>query len=581
MFVIRIAILLCVVVNYCYGYRVLVVFPVPGKSHAILGEGYIRHLLAAGHEVTYITPVPVKEPPPRLRQVDVSENTKYLPVDEVFDIEKLMSKELDVQDYFLFQDVMQGLVYQTYQLPVIQRFLNDPKERYDVVVAEWLYSELSAGFSTVFNCPYIWASSMIPHTAVLSLIDTHVNPAYNVHHLSRHYTTSLWDRLVHWHFITKLTYYRCLSTVFNCPYIWASSMIPHTAVLSLIDTHVNPAYNVHHLSRHYTTSLWARLVHWHFITKLTYYRWLSNEYNENFKNVFGAATIKRGNQLPHFDDLRYNGSLILGNSHLITGDSVALPENYKHIGGYHMKDVDVPLPKDLQKLMDESKNGVIYFSMGSMLKSSGIPDHIKRNLLNMFGELKQTVIWKLEQIIPDLPKNVHVITWAPQQSILAHPNCILFITHGGLLSIMETLHAGVPIIGMPFFADQYINSERAEARGFGMRMDFDENGPKNLRVAIKEMVEKPSYRQRAKEFSAIFKNNIATPGQQLAYWVEYVVKTKGAFHLRSPALKVSWYKTLHLDLVLVLLLGVILSLKLCKYLYRLVRIGGSHKKKTS
>ncbi|XP_069361961.1 UDP-glucosyltransferase 2-like [Maniola hyperantus] len=517
MFVIRIAILLCVVVNYCYGYRVLVVFPVPGKSHAILGEGYIRHLLAAGHEVTYITPVPVKEPPPRLRQVDVSENTKYLPVDEVFDIEKLMSKELDVQDYFLFQDVMQGLVYQTYQLPVIQRFLNDPKERYDVVVAEWLYSELSAGFSTVFNCPYIWASSMIPHTAVLSLIDTHVNPAYNVHHLSRHYTTSLWDRLVHWHFITKLTYYR----------------------------------------------------------------WLSNEYNENFKNVFGAATIKRGNQLPHFDDLRYNGSLILGNSHLITGDSVALPENYKHIGGYHMKDVDVPLPKDLQKLMDESKNGVIYFSMGSMLKSSGIPDHIKRNLLNMFGELKQTVIWKLEQIIPDLPKNVHVITWAPQQSILAHPNCILFITHGGLLSIMETLHAGVPIIGMPFFADQYINSERAEARGFGMRMDFDENGPKNLRVAIKEMVEKPSYRQRAKEFSAIFKNNIATPGQQLAYWVEYVVKTKGAFHLRSPALKVSWYKTLHLDLVLVLLLGVILSLKLCKYLYRLVRIGGSHKKKTS
>lgn len=68
--------------------------------------------------------------------------------------------------------------------------------------------------------------------------------------------------------------------------------------------------------------------------------------------------------------------------------------------------------------MDESKNGVIYFSMGSMLKSSSIPDQTKRELLNMFAKLKQTVIWKLEQVIPELPKNVHVVTWAPQLSIL-------------------------------------------------------------------------------------------------------------------------------------------------------------------
>lgn len=90
-----------------------------------------------------------------------------------------------------------------------------------------------------------------------------------------------------------------------------------------------------------------------------------------------------------------------------------------------------------------------------------------------------------------------------------------------------------------------------------------------------------SYRQRAKEFSAIFKNNIATPGQQLAYWVEYVIKTKGAVHLRSPALEVSSYKKLHLDLAIVLLLGVIAIMKLCKTLLRLIRIEGSHKEKRS
>lgn len=33
-------------------YKFLVIFPVPGKSHNILGNGVVRHLLDAGHEVS-------------------------------------------------------------------------------------------------------------------------------------------------------------------------------------------------------------------------------------------------------------------------------------------------------------------------------------------------------------------------------------------------------------------------------------------------------------------------------------------------------------------------------------------------
>lgn len=60
--------------------------------------------------------------------------------------------------------------------------------------------------------------------------------------------------------------------------------------------------------------------------------------------------MKRGLKLPHFEAVRYNASLMLGNSHVATGDSVPLPENYKHIGGYHIKDVADPLPKVLLHL---------------------------------------------------------------------------------------------------------------------------------------------------------------------------------------------------------------------------------------
>lgn len=68
--------------------------------------------------------------------------------------------------------------------------------------------------------------------------------------------------------------------------------------------------------------------------------------------------------------------------------------------------------------MDNAKNGVVYFSMGSNLKSKDLPVELKQGILKVFGGLKQTVIWKFEEMLPNTPKNVHIVQWAPQQSIL-------------------------------------------------------------------------------------------------------------------------------------------------------------------
>lgn len=72
----------------------------------------------------------------------------------------------------------------------------------------------------------------------------------------------------------------------------------------------------------------------------------------------------------------------------------------------------------MNRKMDESKDGVIYFSMGSNTKSKDFPDELKRDFLNLFGDLRQTVIWKFEEDLPNTPKNVHIVQWAPQPSIL-------------------------------------------------------------------------------------------------------------------------------------------------------------------
>lgn len=44
-------ILMAFLVSLSNAYKILVVFPIPGASHSILGQGYVKLLLKAGHEV--------------------------------------------------------------------------------------------------------------------------------------------------------------------------------------------------------------------------------------------------------------------------------------------------------------------------------------------------------------------------------------------------------------------------------------------------------------------------------------------------------------------------------------------------
>lgn len=55
-----------------------------------------------------------------------------------------------------------------------------------------------------------------------------------------------------------------------------------------------------------------------------------------------------------------------------------------------------------------------------------------------------------------------VVDWAPQVNVLAHEAVGVFVTHCGWGSILESIAAGVPMIGRPFFGDQRINGRMME-----------------------------------------------------------------------------------------------------------------------
>lgn len=52
-----------------------------------------------------------------------------------------------------------------------------------------------------------------------------------------------------------------------------------------------------------------------------------------------------------------------------------------------------------------------------------MPTSVKEGLVKMFGELKYPVIWKYEEELENLPKNLKIVHWAPQQSILGRYTC--------------------------------------------------------------------------------------------------------------------------------------------------------------
>jgi UDP:flavonoid glycosyltransferase YjiC (YdhE family) len=66
---------------------------------------------------------------------------------------------------------------------------------------------------------------------------------------------------------------------------------------------------------------------------------------------------------------------------------------------------------------------VIYFSMGSVLQTSQMPESMREAFLEAFSQLKQRVLWKWEtDLLPGQPNNVNLGKWLPQSDILGEDN---------------------------------------------------------------------------------------------------------------------------------------------------------------
>lgn len=69
--------------------------------------------------------------------------------------------------------------------------------------------------------------------------------------------------------------------------------------------------------------------------------------------------------------------------------------------------------------MNNAKDGVVYFSLGSVVPSHLMPDDVKETFIKVFSKLKQRVLWKIDaDTLPGNSSNVKIVKWLPQHEIL-------------------------------------------------------------------------------------------------------------------------------------------------------------------
>ncbi|XP_044267212.1 UDP-glycosyltransferase UGT5-like [Tribolium madens] len=354
---------------------------------------------------------------------------------------------------------------------------------------------------------------------------------------------------------------------FKAPVILFSSM-PLYAPESFLLSHPTPPSYVPNILVEYTgrMNFWQRLRNTFYDTSMiVYYLW-------NYLPKHRELVRKYIPGGPDLYDFVNNASLILINSHVSANEAIPLVPNAVEIGGFHIEEPKA-LPQDLQKFLDDSKNGVILFSMGSIVQSAQFPAEKRKALITTFSKLKENVLWKWEEDdFAGLPKNVKVMKWLPQSDVLAHPNVKAFISHGGLLSTMESVYHAVPIVGIPVMADQKMNIQLAVSYGYAVAVPYQELSEETLTEALNQVLTNPTSRNNIRKRSFVMKDRPIKPLDNALYWIEYVIRHEGAPHLRYPGMDLMWYQRNLLDIVgfvLAVIFSVVFTIiKICKVLLK-------------
>jgi len=158
----------------------------------------------------------------------------------------------------------------------------------------------------------------------------------------------------------------------------------------------------------------------------------------------------------------------------------------------------------LEALEDEQ---VLYISMGTVL------DHTEEffNIcIDAFSDFKgKVVIATGERVdmtkVKKAPEQFIISAYVPQLKVLEHTD--VFITHGGMNSVNESIHFNVPMVVIPHDKDQPMVAQRLTELNAGYRVSKDNLKPQTLRDAVKQVLTNKSYKESIKKINESFQES--------------------------------------------------------------------------
>ena len=131
---------------------------------------------------------------------------------------------------------------------------------------------------------------------------------------------------------------------------------------------------------------------------------------------------------------------------------------------------------------------VIYISLGTIIKGDTA---FFQNCIESFrGEDVDVIISVGQKFdikkLKNVPENIHIYPSVPQIEVLEYAD--VFVTHGGMNSVSESLVKGTPMVVIPFVSDQPVNATQIAALGLGKRMEYKQVTSESLKQAVFSML---------------------------------------------------------------------------------------------
>jgi UDP:flavonoid glycosyltransferase YjiC (YdhE family) len=146
---------------------------------------------------------------------------------------------------------------------------------------------------------------------------------------------------------------------------------------------------------------------------------------------------------------------------------------------------------------------LVYFTFGTIAGGIARIRFVYRLALDAVAELPVRAVLTTgpgieADALEPIPSNVEVKAWIPQRDVLAHAAAV--VCHGGSGTVRGALATGLPLVVLPFGADQPYNAQRIAAVGAGLALDNPDVAA--LRAAVQRVLIDTDLRAGAKNMAA-------------------------------------------------------------------------------